>query len=528
MNTEKISNSSRAREWLIFLLLALLVLLLRLPSLEQPFDNDSSANAYHARLIIQGEPLYGSHHPAHHLPGIYYTNAFAFLLFGDTVWAVKFFLLLWIIAATYLIYRLGSLMMDRLAGILGALFFAVLTSHLWLWGTTAETELFANLPRIAAVLLLMYLVSKQAAPWHFVWVGLLAAVAFLFKAVYLSPLVLTAFVLLVELWWHREGISNWQSAFVRGAWTGAGFLFGVLPVLLYFWAIDLLPRLWLVFSLGREYVQFRNADPETLLLWPFYGIIALGKNNLALLVYSFSGFAFILLTTYRQSRSATQRQNLLPFYIAVWYFLSFVEAQVTRVFFYHYYLLIVPALALLAAWFVAKLCDDVYRSEQQGRWLVPLIVSCLLLPALFISAGQNLNYYNQYVQYKTGRITRTDFIRDSWPGVGSQLVMVQELADYIAKQTAPDEQIYYWSGGVQLYYLANRRSSLDVIWPLYAEATGPYQRIFSQKTKYLILGESNNMPRPEWLEAGLIDDYALETIIHGQEVYRRVDYSQSQ
>jgi hypothetical protein len=301
----------------------------------------------------------------------------------------------------------------------------------------------------------------------------------------------------------------------------------LLPVVLYFWAVGLLPRLLLVFSLGRDYVEFRNTDPETLLLWPFYAMIGLGLNNAVLLIYSFAGFTLILLASRRQNRHDGQR-NAVPLYVAVWYLLSFAEAQVTRALFYHYYLLIVPALALLAGWLLAKLAAEIATSVPKHWWLASVALMSLLLPALLISAGQHTHYYSLYIQYKLGRVTFAEFVRDGWPGVGWQMVAVQDLADYIAERTTPDERIYYWSGGVQLYYVANRRSSVDIIWPLYLGATGPHERIFDPKTKYLILGESNNVPRPEWLEPGAAEHFVLETIIHGQEVYRHLDYYKSQ
>jgi hypothetical protein len=127
-----IKKSSYYQEWLIIIGLSLLVILLRLPSLDHPFDNDSAANAYHARLIVQGEPLYGLHHPAHHLPGVYYTYALAFSLLGDNVWAVKFLLLGWTIATVYLLYRLGSLLIDW-----GAQFFTPFSRRTFGCGATA-------------------------------------------------------------------------------------------------------------------------------------------------------------------------------------------------------------------------------------------------------------------------------------------------------------------------------------------------------------------------------------------------------
>jgi len=40
------------RDYLILGLLGLLVIFLRFPSLELPFDNDNGSDAYHARLIL--------------------------------------------------------------------------------------------------------------------------------------------------------------------------------------------------------------------------------------------------------------------------------------------------------------------------------------------------------------------------------------------------------------------------------------------------------------------------------------------
>ena len=85
----RLKHPSFRRELAIILALLLLVVLLRLPFVGQPFENDSSAIAYNARLISRGEPLYGSHHPTHHMPAVYYTYAAAFTLFGDQVESVK-------------------------------------------------------------------------------------------------------------------------------------------------------------------------------------------------------------------------------------------------------------------------------------------------------------------------------------------------------------------------------------------------------------------------------------------------------
>ena len=110
------------RSWLIVVGLAILVSILRLPTLEEPFDFDSGANAYHARLIFRGEPLYSTHHTAHHLPGVYYTYVLAYMLFGDSIWSVKFLLIPWTILTAFFIYKIGFRLKDNITGILAAFF----------------------------------------------------------------------------------------------------------------------------------------------------------------------------------------------------------------------------------------------------------------------------------------------------------------------------------------------------------------------------------------------------------------------
>lgn len=288
MITEKANQN---REWVIVIALLLLVILFRLPSLEQPFDNDSGANAYHARLIVRGEPLYGTHHPAHHLPAAYYTYALAFLLFGDSVWAVKFLLILWTIATVYLLYRTGTLLMDRATGLLAAFFYIILSSNVDLFGTTAEIEQFANLPRVAAVWAIVRLTSRRrVASWKFVFVGLLSAGAFLFKAVYLSPLAMVCYMLLLELWRNRKSPDSWKETLMRGAWVGLGFVAGLSLTVAYFATLGSLPRLLLVFTLGQEYMTYRIVNSLVSRYWPLLPFIGLGKSNIVLLVCSLCGF----------------------------------------------------------------------------------------------------------------------------------------------------------------------------------------------------------------------------------------------
>ena len=508
--------SEKNQTWLIWLGLALLTVLLHIPFLEQPFDNDSGANAYHARLIVRGEPLYGTHHPAHHLPGLYYVYASTFWLLGDALWTIKLVLIPWTIATAYVLHRLGVLLFDKPVGLLAAFFYIILTAHIELFGSSGQTELFANLPRIAAFLVLMQLVLKNRPAWHFALVGLLSAAAILFKVIYLSPLALAGFVLLATLWPARKSAQAWRTMVGRALWIGVGLVLGLLPAALYFYFVDLLPQLLMVFSLGSTYVNVINSIPaigeHTWLLFLLFPLLGLALNNAALLGGSLAGALLIMVNKTLRKTPAL--------YVVVWYGLAFVEASANRRFFLHYYLLLVPPLTLLAAWFLLKIYRDLKAlSYKTGP---ALILGGLLALILAISIQQNFAYYYHYLQYRLGAVTYQGFLLKGWPEEGPKLVQVQNLADYIAQRTTPADHIYYWSYHVQLYYLADRRAPIEVIWPEYIEAyEGSRQRIFGPTTRYIVVDTDINIPTPAWIYARLDEDYELETTIDGQAIYRR-------
>jgi len=297
------------------------------------------------------------------------------------------------------VYRLAfELTEDWPTAVLAALFYAILSAHLQMWGQTAETELFANLLRITAVWLLVILLKRQKPAWQFMGAGLLAAFAFLYKPVYLSSLALAGLALLVTWFRKRSKIRSWQWFWQRGGWLAVGFMGGLLPVVLYFASQGLWNRLLLVFTLGQSYGADNALNPEVAsgivrwLLYPLLPLFGLGVNNAALLMFSLAGGLLIL------RNEALRRSPLL--WLLLWYLLSFVEAGINLELFAHYYLLVVPPLTILAAWFLRKLYRDLLAANKVG-WATA-VISILLITSLGISVWENGQYWRQYIRYKTG------------------------------------------------------------------------------------------------------------------------------
>lgn len=491
-----------------------LVFLLRLPYLELPFENDSGAIAYHARLITQGEPLYSTHHPSHHMPGAFYSYALAFKLLGDRVGAVKLVLALWLGVTVCLMYELGRLLANKGVGMIAAVLAAVLYAHWYLAAYSARIELFLGLFQVTAVLILVYTLQRQGPARNFFLIGLVGALACLFKVTALSGFGLAVIACVIG-WWQSRNREGFKTGLIRGGWLAAGFLCGLLPPLLYFASLGLFPRFLMIFTLATRYVGLVRTGlegPQYLLLYP---LAILSRNNFLILIASLCGLVFVV--------RARPKSAQLVSYMALWFFLSLVETSTSRTYLPHYYLVLIPSLTMLAAWFLVKLYQDI--AQGLSRKSAVLVLSLWMLAILLVSFRQNSSLYLQYGRYVAGLQSFETFLSEGPPDKpGLAAFYVQDLADYLNDHTDANDTIYYWSNFMELYYLANRRCALAFIWPIYAEASGEYLQIF--QAKYVIVGNDTVFglsQTPEWLPRELARSYTLETTIHGQAVYRRIE-----
>jgi hypothetical protein len=207
-------------------------------------------------------------------------------------------------------------------------------------------------------------------------------------------------------------------------------------------------------------------------------------------------------------------------WLLLWYLLSFGEAGINLELFAHYYLLIVPPLAILAAWFLRKLYHDLVSANSRG--VATAVFSTLLIISLGLSIWENGQYWQQYIRYKIGEASLAEFVELGWPRFGQRLTRVASLADFVAEQTEPEDRVYYWSEDVQLYYLANRQPPIDMIWPIDIGASGPPERIFGLQTRLVIVDQWRETP-PDWFMAELAANYLLDAEFDEQVVYRRVE-----
>jgi hypothetical protein len=294
--------NKRKRTLFILFLLALTAILPRIPWLELPLENDSGANAFIARQLFQGERLYDRFHTAHHLPGIYYTFELSFHLFGDSPTSPKLLMFGFVAVTCWLIYWLGLEFADEMTGILGAIFYGLVSAQELFSGTTAAMEHFANLLLTATMFLLIRLIHRNSDSLHFFWIGILGAFSILFKIVYAAPIASAGFIILAWAWLDRKKNGTAKAFFLRIGAITLGFILPLIFVSVYYASQGLWDRFMLVFKLGFSY--FTSDEVSTLgFPRPFgFPLFITGVNNVALL-------AFGLLGAYRLIRAAFPLQT---------------------------------------------------------------------------------------------------------------------------------------------------------------------------------------------------------------------------
>lgn len=499
------------RQWFIAIFLFAFVVLIRIPSIEQPLDNDSGAIAYHARLILQGEPLYGTHHPNHHLPASYYTYAFIFHLLGDRPESLKIVLIGWVWLTGWVVFLIGKKISGLTTGLLAAIFFVLTSSMTNLAGDSAEIELWANLPLTLTIWLGIVLRRNRYQFVGYILVGMLGAITFLFKAVYLSSLATICACLFLDSLLNQKR-KKWICFLKQILVIISGCLLILVPVGVYFASVGVWDRLLLIFQMGSDYVQSTS----------FTGIVLIFVTPLFIAAYM-----FLLLTLFgiisfiriviqlKRTILLKQETGVSEFLLAVWFFTSIVAAGFSTFPFPHYVLLILPPISILCAYELPKLFERQSTFSLQTRSTIYAILSILVIGNILLSAKP---YLQGYYLFRSGQISYREFIlEDVW--TGKMNIEAEDVAKYIRQNSSPDDKIFCWAIHANIYYMADRRSSSEFLWPAYFKKLPDPERIFTMAPAFIVydpkIGEM-----PDWLSKNIAKFYKYDKTIDGIHIFR--------
>lgn len=437
-------------------------------------DWDESIFALVAQQWVEGHVPYATafdHKPI----GLYGVFALFFLVFGDTILAMRLIPIVFVAATALLIARLVEAQFgrDRLSAGAAAAIYGLLT--LANGGLATNTELLINF----FIVLAIYLMVVQPAGNRLSFGRCLAigvALGMAFQVNYLAG-ILIAGVAAFRLCWVA-GDRPVSAMLLRYFLEGAAMLLGLLlvsvllllPVLLYGDIRDYFGlQLAYLIDYQRDVataVVIRRVSEALIPYWPFYA--------LALLLAAAAAWPWRPSGHVREIGQSSRDRRILAWIVLGAFALA--AAVASGYYFHHFFLLSVPSLVMIAAGFLRSIVASERLRIFAVAWLLLMAASTALHARQEIHLG--LRAHAQAAR-------------------GQPADSVARVGEYLTERLAPGEQIYVFDGQPILYFLTRTVPPTRFAFPMahqvdhIAQGFGftPYDKvkeIFAVKPRFVI------------------------------------------
>ena len=457
--------------WLLVAIAITLAAAVRWRLLDVPLERDEGEFAYMAQQWLRGVPPYESGY-AMKLPGIYAAYAIVLSICGETIRGVHQGLILVNALSILLVGLLGRRLYGPIVGGLAALAFASLAICPGLQGASGQAEHFVLLPALAGLLMIATAFAPPApqftaersddstdtddsrmparvgslAPRASVWpkisaaalAGLLLGTALTIKQHGALFALAAGVFLLTALFKHRR---EWSAA----TWLAVPVmaLAGALPLcalLGYFAAQGLFDKLWLwTVDISRQYAA-GGLDPGS---WHY-----LADTLWALFIESpvLWTLGCVGLTSLAWNPASRRQAG----FMLLWAIASAATVFASGKFFGHYFVLVMPALAILAALGACTLASSV--TSDQGQ--VAIVGAGLVVFGVALFGWLERVYlFEENTQSASRRLYGTNPFPEA-----------VELANYLAAHSGPDDSVLVLGSEPQIYFYLGRRAATGHIY----------------------------------------------------------------
>jgi hypothetical protein len=455
--------SDAKRIWLRWLTVAVLLIVAaaRLRLLDFPFERDEGEYAYAGQLILQGIPPYELAYNMK-FPGTYLAYAAIMSVFGETPAGVHFGLLLLTTTTALMLYWLGKKMLDETAGLVAAVSYALLAAGTSMLGQAGHATQFCAFFATAG-LCLMWRVRQNEN-----WPTLAASGAFFGTAVLMK-----------------------QHAAIIAAWAGLSFAFGkfllakdswsrrvgsvavyglsmLAPLglcCLWLWHAGTFPafRFW-TFDYARAYASIETAGSGAGLFWRNFGWVIV--SGILFWLLAAAGLVMI----WFEGRLKNSRAWLLGFCLS-----SALAVSLDFYFRPHYFLIAVPALALLGGTAVSGICQ-----WRAGGKYMPGIYVLMVVSTIATCAGT-------WFFMPKFKLARELYGFDPLPEA-------EVVAQFIQNNSPPAARVAVLGSEPEIYFLSHRHSATGYI---YIFALGEAQP-FADKMRREMIAEIESC-QPEFV-----------------------------
>ena len=398
----------------------LLTVAIRLPSLlhPRPIDSEEMYSVVANEIVDGGRPYADA--VERKPPLLFWTYAAVFKIAGKFNWkALHMVALVWTLCAMAGLYVIGCELFDRNTGLIAAFFYSVFQPW-WTWkNLTFDGEMLMNLPIIWAWAIAFRRGSSRLRPELFL-AGALLGAAFLLKQPAAIAAVPLGIYLLLPSYRASRSLTRTNSI-IQAAILTAGFFAVLGLVTIVLWKQGILHEAfyWTIADHDVPHVFWQKGIVNTL---TFLGVC------LPLVI----GAILACRDKDEIWAGKTAERTALLGLLAV----SAIGAAAGARFYPHYYVQLIPPLALLAAPYYARLWS---RKMQPPQW-----------------------FLRPRVTYAWLALTIIVFSIKHWTGL-APLRAPSEAGRYLFAHSDPANRIFVWGQRPDIYLDAHRRPACRYI-----------------------------------------------------------------
>jgi len=445
-------NVFRLALWLLFGATLVAVTWARIRLLGLPLERDEGEYAYTGQLLLQGIPPYKLAYSMK-FPGTAASYALLMSIFGDTTTGIHLGLIVINLVTVGLIFFLGRYLLSELAGLAAAAAYSVISLMPYVLAQAAHATHFVVLPAIAGTSVLLRALDRQSRI-------LILASGCLFGLALLMKQPGLFFVLFGVVYLFSRGRSE-HVKLRQSALRSLIFLLGVtVPLLvtcLLLWNVGVFEQFWFwTIKYAGQYGSqvsiadglriFANNLPNAVgTAWPIWGIAA-------------SGLVMCMVNRTLRTRAV---------FLTTFAFFSILAVCPGFYFRPHYFILVLPAVSLLAGLAVAAALDTIRFGAQNFRFVVLLLFGFALAWPMWAEA----DFFFERPLAEANRMVN---------GTNPFLESIK-IGEYIRAQSSVSDTIAVLGSEPQIYFYSRRHSATGYIYTYGLMEPQPYAHQMQQE-----------------------------------------------
>lgn len=429
------SPASRYAAYAVIVLALVLNCAIRFHLRDIPLERDEGEYAYAGQLMLQGVPPYKLAYNMK-LPGTYAAYTVILAVFGETPAGVHLGLLVANSVTVLLVFLLALRLAGRTAAACAAACYAVLSVSPTVLGFAGHASHFVVLMAMAGIVLLFKALDEDGL-WLFFGSGVFFGLAFLMKQPGLLLAIFGALYLVrTEL---KNGI-GWKVITRKAGVFSGGAALPFVFTCLWLWRVGVFKTFWFwTVSYASQYVtNWGLSDGLHLLATTFPAIV-----GSAVWIWLIAGVGAAACMWDQELRSNA-------FFVLGFLLFSFLAVCPGLFFREHYFILMLPATAVLAGLGVDAIVRIIGRRSRMWRFA----------PAMALVVALGWCFYAQ----------RDFFFKDDPTMIsrkiygGNPFPEAIPIADYIRQNTAENSTIAVLGSEPEIYFYAHRHSATGYIY----------------------------------------------------------------